>query len=132
MQLETRSSRSLASLAVSSVSTPYSRIPIKRLSDGDINRPANEAVGSSKSIGRFVSPLGKREELMMKGDFFNTSANIVSEAFGAPVAVINRKFFNASELLFGKQTYAVTIAPNVDMAIIVAMCICLDERRSET
>lgn len=68
----------------------------------------------------------------MKGDFFNTSAEIHGTAIATPVAVIDRKFLNTNELLFGQQTYAVTIAPNVDMALIAAMCICLDERRSES
>lgn len=89
------------------------------------------AVGSSKSVGHFINPqTGKQEELSMKGDFFNTSAEIHGTAISTPVAVIDRKFFNARELLFDQQTYAVSVAPNVDMAIIAAMCICLDERRT--
>lgn len=67
----------------------------------------------------------------MKGDFFDRKASITDQASGQVVAVIDRQFLNARELLGGQQTYHVTIAPNVDMAIIVAMCICLDERRNE-
>ena len=67
----------------------------------------------------------------MKGDFFDTMANITDEATGQIVATIDRQFFNARQLLGGQQTYVVTIAPNVDMAIIVAMCVCLDERRND-
>jgi hypothetical protein len=32
---------------------------------------------------------------------------------------------------FGKQTYAVHVAPGVDMALMAALCVCLDEKRSE-
>lgn len=67
----------------------------------------------------------------MKGDFFDRKASITDEATGQVVAVIDRQFLNARELLGGQQTYHVTVAPNVDLAIIVAMCICLDERRNE-
>lgn len=67
----------------------------------------------------------------MKGDFFDRKADITDEATGQTVATIDRKFFNARELLGGQQTYIVTCAAGIDMAIICAMCICLDERRNE-
>jgi len=85
----------------------------------------------SKAIGKFRSTSGKDENLVMKGDFFDRTADIVDDSTGMTVARIDRQFFNARELLGGQQTYVVTIAPGVDMAIIIAMCICLDERRNE-
>ncbi|KAK8021871.1 hypothetical protein PG990_007009 [Apiospora arundinis] len=87
--------------------------------------------GSSKSVATFAGESGRGESLYMKGDFFDRKASITDEATGQTVAVINRQFLNARELLGGQQTYHVTVAPNVDLAIIVAMCICLDERRNE-
>ncbi|KAI1323749.1 DUF567-domain-containing protein [Xylariaceae sp. FL0255] len=90
------------------------------------------SIGTSKSICTFTSqPSGKEECLLMKGNFFDTKADITDEATKQPVATIDRKFFNAREFFGGQQTYAVTVAPNVDMAIIAAMCICLDERENE-
>lgn len=68
----------------------------------------------------------------MKGDFFDRKADITDAATGQPLARIDRQFLNARELLGGQQTYHVTVAPNVDLAIIAAMCICLDERRNES
>lgn len=68
---------------------------------------------------------------MMKGDFFDTSADITCETTGQLVATIDRKFFNAREIFGGQQTYVVTVAPNVDMTLVAAMCICLDERKNE-
>ncbi|KAI3325181.1 DUF567-domain-containing protein [Xylariaceae sp. AK1471] len=89
------------------------------------------SIGTSKSVCTFKSQSGKEESLMMKGNFFDTKANITDEATKQPVATIDRKFFNLREAFAGQQTYVVTIAPNVDMALIVAMCICLDERQNE-
>ena len=73
----------------------------------------------------------KQARLNMVGDFFDRYADIVDEASGQPVARIDRKFFNARQLLGGQQTYIVTVAQGMDLALIAAMCICLDERRNE-
>ena len=35
------------------------------------------------------------------------------------------------KIVFDKQTYVVKIQPGTNMAIIVAMCICLDEMRND-
>jgi len=69
----------------------------------------------------------------MKGDFFSRSATIVDEATKIPVANIARSFSGnlGREMFAGKQTYLVNIAPNVDMALVVAMCIALDERNEK-
>ena len=67
----------------------------------------------------------------MKGNFFDTKADITLASTGQTVATIDRKYFNAAQILGGQQTYVVTIQPGVDMALIVAMCICLDEKQNE-
>ncbi|KAI1411794.1 DUF567-domain-containing protein [Hypoxylon sp. FL1857] len=85
----------------------------------------------SRFIGHFTSASGQQEELIMEGDFTDTSADIKDEASGQAVASIYRDRWNAREFLGGQQTYNVTIAPNVDMAIIVAMCICMDMKNNE-
>ncbi|KAB2573633.1 hypothetical protein DBV05_g7685 [Lasiodiplodia theobromae] len=72
----------------------------------------------------------QEEELIMEGDFFDSRAEISTKE-GQVVALIDRKYFNAREFIGGQQTYGVTVAPNVDMAVITAMCICLDELRNE-
>ncbi|KAI1339414.1 DUF567-domain-containing protein [Xylariaceae sp. FL0016] len=90
------------------------------------------SIGSSKSLCTFTSSSGKEETLLMKGNFFDTKADITCENSKQPVATIDRQILNMRELLGGQQTYGVTVAPNVDMAIIAAMCICLDERRNES
>jgi hypothetical protein len=50
----------------------------------------------------------------------------------ALVARIDRKLLSGSDIFFGQQTYAVTIAPGVDMALVAALCICLDEKNNES
>lgn len=84
-------------------------------------------VGSTKACCTFVSLNGRQEKLSMKGNFFHTKAKITDHAIGQVVATIDRKFFNAREIFADKQTYVVTVAPNMDMSVIAAMCICLDE-----
>ena len=67
----------------------------------------------------------------MKGNFLDTYADIRNAKTGQSVARIDRKMFNARELFTSQQTYVVTVAQGVDLALITAMCICLDERRNE-
>ncbi|KAI0198888.1 DUF567-domain-containing protein [Astrocystis sublimbata] len=88
-------------------------------------------IGGTKMICTFKSMSGKDETLMVKGNFFDTKADITDEGTGQPVATIDRKFFNAREMFTGQDTYAVTVAPNVDMAIIAAMCICMDDKKEQ-
>ena len=63
--------------------------------------------GSSKAVGVFSykgQDGGMREgRLAMKGDWLDRRAEIKDENTGGTVAVIDRKFFNARELLGGGQ-----------------------------
>ena len=94
----------------------------------------------------------------MRGNWLDTTADITDEAqaskFPVPqnphrlrsrssirlpgltttdavVARIDRKLLSGKDVFFGQQTYAVTVAPGVDMALIAALCICLDEKNNE-
>ena len=62
----------------------------------------------------------------MKGNFFNTATEIKEEE--RVVAQVDRKFFSKMNLLGSRQNYLVTMAANVDMAMMVAICVCLDEK----
>jgi uncharacterized protein YxjI len=70
-------------------------------------------------------------ELYIRGDWLDKSANITIGDGGAVIAQISRKIFNARELLGGKQTYYCTVAPGVDVAMVAALCVCLDEKENE-
>ncbi|KAH9873355.1 hypothetical protein J1614_005753 [Plenodomus biglobosus] len=86
----------------------------------------------SKATATFTSQNGRQETLTMRGNWFDTTADIIDEAQGGIiVARINRKILSGKDILFGQQTYAVQIAPGVDMALIAALCICLDEKNNE-
>jgi len=91
------------------------------------------SLGTSKAVGHFANAAhqGQQESLFMHGSFFNAQTTITNEANNEVVALIDRKMFNARQFFGGRQTYAVTIAPGVDIALIMAMCVCLDERRDQ-
>ncbi|CAJ2510390.1 Uu.00g050930.m01.CDS01 [Anthostomella pinea] len=88
------------------------------------------SIGAPKSLCTFISATGQPVSLLMKGELSKKGGNIVDETTGQPVATIKRQLFNKGEL-FGQQTYDVSIVPNVDMAVIAAMCICLDEMQND-
>jgi uncharacterized protein YxjI len=86
----------------------------------------------SKATATFTSSNGKQEILTMRGNFFDSRADILDEAQGGfVVARIDRKILSGKDIFFGQQTYGVQIAPGVDMALIAALCICLDEKNNE-
>lgn len=45
------------------------------------------------------------------------------------IARIKRQYSMGT--LIGKQTYGVEVAPGVDLALMAALCICLDEKTNE-
>ncbi|KAK4627009.1 hypothetical protein CLAFUW4_04282 [Fulvia fulva] len=86
--------------------------------------------GSSKSVITFANHADKAPiEMQLKGDWFDRSATI--KMGDRPVAQIQRSFMNVREIFGSKQTYFVTIAPGVDLSLIAAICVCLDERENE-
>lgn len=88
----------------------------------------------SKATGTFTAPDGREHIFTMRGDWRDMQADIIlGEDKNGPVAgLIDRQFFNKRQLLGGQQTYAVTVAPGMDMALLVALCIALDEKNNET
>lgn len=81
-----------------------------------------------KSTAQFHNPAtGRVEHLFMKGSFWDNGGQIVDESTGQSVAVIDRKW--TWKDLGGGNTSVLTVAENVDLALMTAMCICLDERR---
>lgn len=85
----------------------------------------------SKATGTFTDPSGKVHTFEMKGNWFDTRADIVHKETGEIAAQIDRKLFNAREFFGSQQTYAVVIAPGIDIALMVALCIALDEKNNE-
>ncbi|KAK4225615.1 tubby C-terminal-like domain-containing protein [Podospora fimiseda] len=90
------------------------------------------ALLGSKATATFTnSRTGQPVTLTMDGNWFDTTAEIKDQATGFVVARIQRKLFNMREAILGQQTYHLTIAPGVDVAVIVAMAIALDEKNNE-
>ncbi|KAL0930027.1 uncharacterized protein CTRU02_214847 [Colletotrichum truncatum] len=90
------------------------------------------ALIGSKATATLTSPVsGKAESLEMKGNWKSTQADIVDKSTDQVVATISRNKYNLRDMFGGQQTYVVTVAPNIDMALICAMCICLDEVNNE-
>lgn len=88
------------------------------------------SVGKSHSTCVFKNFSSNEEvELEIRGDWLDRSARI--EFGGRPVAHISRSFFNVREMFGDKQTYFVSVAANVDLSMIAALCVCLDEKENE-
>jgi uncharacterized protein YxjI len=72
---------------------------------------------------------GRHVELEVNGDWFDRSAEITYG--GQTVAHIGRSFFNVRQFFADKQTYLVKCAPGVDLPMVVAICVSLDESENE-
>lgn len=86
-------------------------------------------MGSKMSATFINSSDGKTIELLVKGDFFDRKATITMN--DRVVAQIGRNFLNVREIFGGQQSYQVSVAPGVDLALMAAVCICLDEKENE-
>ncbi|PVF97680.1 hypothetical protein CPB86DRAFT_734497 [Serendipita vermifera] len=67
----------------------------------------------------------------LEGNFLSSQATITDRATGAIAARISRSRWNANDVVWGQQTYYVSIAPNVDLALIICICVALDEAKNE-
>lgn len=70
--------------------------------------PSLHLLALTHSIRSYLNA-GQAEELRLKGNFWDRKAEITLD--GVPVARISRNFMNAGQLVFGQQTYYLTIAP---------------------
>ncbi|KAF4970757.1 hypothetical protein FSARC_2270 [Fusarium sarcochroum] len=85
----------------------------------------------SKATATFTSSDGTAEVLEMKGGWFDYAADIFDKSTNTTIARIDRKLLSGKDMLFGQQTYALVVAPGVDMALMAALCICMDEKNNE-
>ena len=85
----------------------------------------------AKLDAEFKNVLGGGQDMILeiRGDWINREADILWN--GQPVALIRRSFLNFREIFQGHQTYGVEVAPNVDMALIAALVVSLDESQSD-
>ena len=133
--VEDRSGNHLFTIARVHMSFPSAYYAVDPTGKTILEVDGRSSIHRPKAIGRVsysdpASETMKHASLMMKGNFSDSKVDIIDEATGAIVAHINRKFFHWTprQLFGGWQTYMVSIAEGMDMALIVAMCICLDDR----
>jgi len=79
----------------------------------------------------FTNVDGQPRSFALQGNFFASRADIIDRQTGAVVARISRQRWNTNEFVWGKQTYSVTIAPNVDLALMICICVALDEAKHD-
>lgn len=85
---------------------------------------------SSRSEINFTNKSdGSPITLHLKGNWTDRSAEITLN--DRPVASIGRSFMNFGQLISDRQTYFVSCAPGVDLVLMAAICVCLDERENE-
>lgn len=65
--------------------------------------------------------------LEVKGDFFRKDFSVVEVASGRRVAAVKRKSFTLQNLLLEKDTYIVRVEPGLDTALMVFLCVAIDE-----
>lgn len=108
----------------------YVETSADRITGHNFDIEGHFSIGSSKSTVKFVNAADRAPiELQVKGDWFDRSATI--KLGERVVAQIMRSFANAREIFASKQTYFVTVAPNVDLSLIAAICVAIDERENE-
>jgi len=87
-------------------------------------------VGNIKMTATFLNTFNRRRtELTIKGDWLNRDASIILG--NVVVAQINRKRRLPEHLFSVEQSYFVTVAPNVDLTLVAAICMCLDEKEKD-
>ncbi|WVQ85740.1 hypothetical protein IAT38_007907 [Cryptococcus sp. DSM 104549] len=89
------------------------------------------SLGTSMTATFIDAATNKELVVDLRGDFWGGSADLSVEG-GPVIAQISRKLFNAREFFGDKQTYFVTVAPGVDLALVAAICICFDEAKNES
>lgn len=91
------------------------------------------SIGKAKLNATFRNAAdGQEIALALRGDFFDRAATItLGNEEGPVVGRISRDFFNAREIFSGQQTYFLTIAPGVDVALLAAICVILDETEND-
>jgi len=88
------------------------------------------SIGTRKMTATFTNASNHAPiELHVKGDWLDRSATI--RLGNVVVAQISRSFMNMRQIFGGQQTYYVTVAPGVDLTMIAAICVCLDEKENE-
>lgn len=85
-------------------------------------------LGGARMTVSFTNTASNNEsiELQLSGNWIDRYCTITWK--DQPVAQITRDFLNARQILGDADTYYVTIAPGMDIALIASLCVMFDER----
>jgi len=85
-------------------------------------------LGGARMTISFTNTASNNEpiELQLAGNWIERYASLTWN--DRPVAQITRDFLNARQILGDADSYYVTIAPGMDIALIASICVMLDER----
>jgi uncharacterized protein YxjI len=77
-----------------------------------------------KCSGHFVNAVTERQEhFSLQGNFLQSKATVANQATGQSLAEIKKQSFKL------KTEYHIAVAPGVDMALIVALCLIMHDRQ---
>lgn len=74
---------------------------------------------------------GKPLSIECKGNWLDTSCDMVLVQTGQKVATVSRDIMSMKDWFHDKQTYFVRVEPGVDLALMAALAVAFDERNNE-
>ncbi|WVQ96948.1 hypothetical protein IAU59_004057 [Kwoniella sp. CBS 9459] len=88
------------------------------------------ALGNAAEAVYLNTPTNTHSTIDLKGDFWVGAADLIVRS-GPIVAQLSRRTGSLSGqgLIDGRETYLVSVAPGVDLALITAICICFEEAK---
>ncbi|EJT46468.1 hypothetical protein A1Q2_01181 [Trichosporon asahii var. asahii CBS 8904] len=94
---------------------------------------ARRALRSTSAVAlaaTFISIGGERKTLHLDGDMWGRTAKLKLDD-GTSLGHIARELVNVTDFAADKQTYCLTVAPNVDISLMAAICVCFDEIKND-
>ncbi|TFL02384.1 tubby C-terminal-like domain-containing protein [Pterulicium gracile] len=85
--------------------------------------------GTSFSVTFVNAADGQNLEICLLGDILALEAVITLGQGGPVIGRITREHMDARLMRTGQHTYYLTVAPGVDISLLSAICVCLDEVR---
>ncbi|OCF31831.1 hypothetical protein I317_03334 [Kwoniella heveanensis CBS 569] len=88
------------------------------------------ALGNAAEAVYLNTPTGTHSTVDLKGDFWVGAADLIVRS-GPIIAQLSRRTgsLTGKGLKDGRETYLVSVAPGVDLALITAICICFEEAK---
>lgn len=85
--------------------------------------------GTSFSVSFVNAADGRNLEICLMGDVLALEAVVTLGPGGPVIGNITREHLDVRLMRTGQHTYCLTVAPGVDVSLLSAICVCLDEVR---